>query len=503
MFVSFSVSAQVHELPPNQPEQDACNALLLCGNSFNTPYSYTGTGKTLDLSNCPCNGAEDNSVWFKVIIVSSGRIVFNITPVSPEDDYDFAVLNITNTGCSNINPQTVVRCNFNNNLPGSNVNGVIGMDTLSTITSVLSGTFGHSFLKQIDAVAGETYLVMVNNFGNYVSGGPSQGFTIDFTGSTAKFGSGPPPVLNSVAATCPNATNIFLKLNTEVLCSSIAANGSDFVTTAPVNIKSASGNNCSGNKGYTDEININFLSPVPAGNYSVSAKTGNDGNTLLSLCNNALQLPSASIPFTVPAANAATVQKQFVCYEQLPYVWNGITVNKGGDTAAIYTTSSAKGCDSVTVLNLSVGKPPEYKNASGMFCQGQFYKLPWDSSVATTGTFTHHYLNSIGCDSIIENFEVKDSGCVKYFYIPNAFTPNNDYLNDIFKPTISGRILQYYLSVYNRWGKRIFFTTSYTQGWDGTISDLPQPAGVYIWVCNYQLSGQDLHQEKGTVILIR
>jgi len=87
--------------------------------------------------------------------------------------------------------------------------------------------------------------------------------------------------------------------------------------------------------------------------------------------------------------------------------------------------------------------------------------------------------------------------------VPTAFTPNKDFLNDIFKPTISGRILQYHLSVYNRWGKKIFFTSDYAQGWDGTISSLPQPAGVYIWVCDYQLSGQDLYEQKGTVTLIR
>jgi len=503
VFFFLAVCGQVHELPPNQPEQDACAALLLCGNNFYTPYSYTGTGKVVDLSNCQCNGAEDNSVWLKVIIVSSGRIVFRIIPVSADDDYDFAVLNITNRSCSNIDPQAVVRCNFNNNIPGSNVNGVIGLDTVSNIPDVVSGTTGTSFLKQIDAVAGETYLVMINNFGNYVSGGASQGFTIDFTGSTAIFGSGDPPKLNSIDVPCGNALSIALHLNTEVLCSSIAANGSDFTSTVPVGIISASGNNCSGDSGYTDEINIGFLSAIPTGNYFVSAQKGSDGNTLLSLCKAPLQLPSTSIPFTAFAGNPPVIDIQFICYEQLPYVWNNITVNAGGDAVATYTTSSSKGCDSVTVLNLSVGSEPVYKNFSGMFCEGQFYKLPWDSTVTTTGTFTHHYLNSIGCDSLIENFAVTDSGCIKYIYVPTAFTPNKDFLNDIFKPTISGRILQYHLSVYNRWGKRIFFTSNYTQGWDGTISSLPQPAGVYIWVCDYQLSGQDLYEQKGTVTLIR
>ena len=101
-------------------------------------------------------------------------------------------------------------------------------------------------------------------------------------------------------------------------------------------------------------------------------------------------MPSDSIPFTASAGDLTVTDNQFICYEQLPYVWNNITVNAGGNSVATYSTSSSKGCDSVTVLNLSVGKEPIYKNLSGFFCKGQFYKLPWDSTVTTTGTFTHH-----------------------------------------------------------------------------------------------------------------
>src|ERR1700755_2957902 len=96
VFFVFPVCAQVHELPPNQPEQDACNALTLCGNSFYTPYSYTGIGKVSDLPSCEFIGGEVNSAWLKITISSPGRIVFKIMPVNTDDDYDFAVLNITN-----------------------------------------------------------------------------------------------------------------------------------------------------------------------------------------------------------------------------------------------------------------------------------------------------------------------------------------------------------------------------------------------------------------------
>src|SRR6476469_9949889 len=71
-----------YQLPPNQPEQDACNALQICGTSFYTPYSYTGTGRKLDLDETPCfpgaDGGEKNSVWLQIHILQAGNIVFEI-----------------------------------------------------------------------------------------------------------------------------------------------------------------------------------------------------------------------------------------------------------------------------------------------------------------------------------------------------------------------------------------------------------------------------------------
>ena len=119
---NFIKAQTTHLLSPNQPEQDACNALVLCGNSFYTPYSYQDTGKKLDLTATPCGvgyPGEFNSVWFRVNINTGGKLVFKIIPVDSADDYDFAILNSTGIDCSDLKPENVVRCNFNVN-PGRN-----------------------------------------------------------------------------------------------------------------------------------------------------------------------------------------------------------------------------------------------------------------------------------------------------------------------------------------------------------------------------------------------
>lgn len=95
--------------------------------------------------------------------------------------------------------------------------------------------------------------------------------------------------------------------------------------------------------------------------------------------------------------------------------------------------------------------------------------------------------------------------CVNFpptLYVPTAFSPNGDGLNDIF--TSAGEFVQDFdLRIYDRWGKLLFQTTDVTNGWDGTVNGKPTPEGVYIFrmmVVGYD--GQVL-QRDGSVTLIR
>ncbi|MBU3714140.1 MAG: gliding motility-associated C-terminal domain-containing protein, partial [Ferruginibacter sp.] len=89
------------------------------------------------------------------------------------------------------------------------------------------------------------------------------------------------------------------------------------------------------------------------------------------------------------------------------------------------------------------------------------------------------------------------------FYMPNAFTPNGDGLNDVFRPTAVGIDKIRYFRIYNRYGNLLFETTQIGKGWDGTYKGVRQNAGNYVWV----LEGTDRFGEtkvlKGNAILIR
>jgi gliding motility-associated-like protein len=508
-FISNDIKAQTtYQLPPNQPEQDACNALVLCGNTFFTPYSYVDTGKVLDLGETPCSvnyGGEFNSVWFRVNINTGGKLVFKIIPVDSVNDYDFAVLNVTGIDCSDLKPENVVRCNFNVNTIGSNPKGIVGLNKNSNTPYIQVNTFGNSFCQAIDAIAGESYLIMIDNvLANENSGnGALSGFTIDFTGSTATFNNeNIKPELSSITTSC-NKSSVIINLSTQVLCNSIAPDGSDFTSNAPVKIVNAEGVNCSNDSGYTKSIMLNFSSYLPTGNFFIQAQRAADGSTLLSLCNNAIELPSKQIPFTISSAGIQATENKFICNNQLPYTWNGIIVSKAGNAVASYKSISSSGCDSTTILNLNVSDAPVETNLTKTICSYQSYTLPWDSTVNSAGTYTHTYIIKEGCDSLFELIVLKDSACKQFLYVPTAFTPNTDNNNDIFKPIVSGKLLQYSFMIYNRWGKMIFFAKEPLHGWDGAVDGLQQPAGTYVWLCNYQLAGEPLRTEKGTVTLIR
>ncbi|MEO7960521.1 MAG: PKD domain-containing protein, partial [Ginsengibacter sp.] len=67
-------------------------------------------------------------------------------------------------------------------------------------------------------------------------------------------------------------------------------------------------------------------------------------------------------------------------------------------------------------------------------------------------------------------------------YVPNAFTPNGDGLNDVFRPVAIGMKSIKYFKIYDRRGKLIFSTTSQNRGWDGTFRGSPQDSQVYVWI---------------------
>jgi gliding motility-associated-like protein len=112
--------------------------------------------------------------------------------------------------------------------------------------------------------------------------------------------------------------------------------------------------------------------------------------------------------------------------------------------------------------------------------------------------------DAIGCtDSACTIVEV-DITCGTFGY-PNAFSPNGDGLNDVFRARINpGCITDYHLVVYDRWGEMVFESFDYREGWDGTFKGEALDNAVFVYYATAKLSttGEKL-ERKGNVSLIR
>ena len=91
---------------------------------------------------------------------------------------------------------------------------------------------------------------------------------------------------------------------------------------------------------------------------------------------------------------------------------------------------------------------------------------------------------------------------LKDFFIPNAFTPNNDGKNDMFK-VYGSSIKQTDMRIFNQWGGLLFETKNAQSGWDGNYNGHPQQTGVYIYVVQVVFSDNTSITRKGTFNLIR
>ena len=114
-----------------------------------------------------------------------------------------------------------------------------------------------------------------------------------------------------------------------------------------------------------------------------------------------------------------------------------------------------------------------------------------------------------------------DSGCVAKddisifiecesvnILMPNAFTPNNDGLNDIYKPYNRG--IHHYLefSIYNKMGQKIYGKKNFTinesnVGWDGTFNGKAQNTGTYVYIIQAVCDSGKPVTSKGSFLLLR
>ena len=278
---TFDVCGAEGEILPGVitgPEQDCDNATNICTSTYTEINSYTGFGSTQELSSTCLLGNETNSVWyvFTVQDISGGdNLEFEIQTTK---DYDFALFDITTIGCAGVPSATPVRCNFSGTLGNTGLtNG-----TATTLPALSEGGGGNSTMADMnDVTVGQTFALIIDNWS-----GDNNGYTIDFSNSTANLFDNTNPGLSLIDDCSSNTFTITIDEN--ILCSSIGAGEFTLTNTATstdysANITGVAGANCGTT---TNTLTITHDGTIPTGPYELEIALGN----LVDLCGNTVQI---------------------------------------------------------------------------------------------------------------------------------------------------------------------------------------------------------------------
>jgi gliding motility-associated-like protein len=223
-----------------------------------------------------------------------------------------------------------------------------------------------------------------------------------------------------------------------------------------------------------------------AGNYisNLTTSFGCDSiiTTILTLANNTTSSATATI-----------------CSNKSYTLPSGTIVNTSG--IYIDTINNTNGCDSIITTNLIVTQLPTISlGKDTTLCNNESITVDittlnanysWnDNTIAPVRTINEKgiYIATVSlppCELVKDTLIV--SACQCDVFIPNAFSPNGDMKNDIFKPTFKCITPpdNYILKIFNRWGEEIFYTKLQDDGWDGTYRFVKQDIGTYMYYLKY------------------
>ncbi len=201
------------------------------------------------------------------------------------------------------------------------------------------------------------------------------------------------------------------------------------------------------------------------------------------------------------------------------YLWNT------GDVSTRITVTNAglywqeikqAGCTVRDSINISLKPTPVVnigndtsvcKNKSIVFDAGNTATSYLWNNGANTQTITVTKPGLYYVDVAIDGCTGSDTAVVSLgdceFFIPSAFTPNKDGLNDDFGVLSDFSYQRFSFKIYDRYGHTIFAAKDITQKWDGSYKGLALPMGAYPWIIEYVNNKGEKKFYKGTALLIR
>lgn len=192
------------------------------------------------------------------------------------------------------------------------------------------------------------------------------------------------------------------------------------------------------------------------------------------------------------------------------------------NTSGTYTDNlkAISGCDSIVTTTLTVNPLPFVSlGEDKLICKGDsivlspgpgFSSYLWsDGSVLSDLLVTHSGIYSVTAFNkwCPATDEISINECGAEIWFPNAFSPDNDGINESFKPVIMGTLSSYQILIYNRWGQELYESNDSYAGWDGKFQGSTCATGQYVYIVKFAIgtSPATLKQgiKRGLVTLIK
>jgi gliding motility-associated-like protein len=195
-------------------------------------------------------------------------------------------------------------------------------------------------------------------------------------------------------------------------------------------------------------------------------------------------------------------------------------------TPGLYTITAADSCgnlftDSIRIMaaDTSLAVTANHSicpyDTATMLLPTAVYNISWQPSATgalsgnrlllyplQTTTYTLQITKPPGCD-LQKAIAVEVKNCPEWIRLPSAFTPNNDGLNDLLRPSVSGHLVSYTIKIFDRNGQQLFSSHNPYTGWNGTYKGVQQNSGIFVYICRYRFINGKEKFVKGTIMLVR
>ncbi|WP_020535326.1 T9SS C-terminal target domain-containing protein [Lewinella cohaerens] len=275
--------------------QDCLGAVPVCQDLYSESQSPSGDGNIGNeiINGETCTAGELNSIWYVFTANEDGMLGFLITPNNFNDDYDWALFDLTNGDCDDLTASNLVSCNA---AGGTGCHGPTGCAASGIGNWVPGGCGGTGPINALVPMsAGNTYVLMVSNWT-----GSNDGYSLDFSESTGLgvFDQTPPLVedITQLPESCGDAT-IDISFNEFLLCNSINDNAFQLDGPGGPYTLDASSPDCISGSNQAKSFRLAISPPIQSmGDYTLTIDPTGPGD-LLDLCDN--QAESFTFNFTV------------------------------------------------------------------------------------------------------------------------------------------------------------------------------------------------------------